>query len=69
LEATASCAIQLLAIDPLQNRREKAQKIYSALDEKYKLGNNSVAIASIDDARGIVQRWTQGMGCNGVMEV
>ncbi|EIN04314.1 hypothetical protein PUNSTDRAFT_116533 [Punctularia strigosozonata HHB-11173 SS5] len=68
-ETSRPCPVRLVAVDPLHSRREKVQKIHDAMDVKYRLGQNDLVIASIEDAPGVVEKWTDGVGCNGILEV
>jgi hypothetical protein len=59
---------QIVAIDPVESRREKAMAVYSKIDQAGK-GSGKFIAQSIDDAKKTVATWTEGVGCTAVLEV
>jgi hypothetical protein len=59
---------QIVAIDPVESRREKAMAVYSKIDTAGK-GSGKFVTQSIDDAKETVTTWTGGVGCTAVLEV
>ncbi|KAI3618141.1 alcohol dehydrogenase [Moniliophthora roreri] len=62
-----SVPYRIVAIDPLESRREKAKMIYSLITQDK--GRNEFVVQSIDDAKYTVKEWTTGTGCTAVLEV
>lgn len=58
---------QIVAIDPVESRREKAMAVYSEIDQSGK-GSGKFVTQSIDDAKNTVKAWTDGVGCTAVLE-
>ncbi|KAH7913440.1 chaperonin 10-like protein [Hygrophoropsis aurantiaca] len=56
---------RIVAVDPTDSRRNKMAVIYSKLSDK----QDQFAVASIEEAKDIVKTWTDGVGCNAVLEV
>lgn len=59
---------RIVAIDPVESRRQKMDTIYAALDESGK-GTGQFSVASIEHGKKIVEEWTGGGGCNAILEV
>ncbi|KAI0822870.1 chaperonin 10-like protein [Trametes gibbosa] len=68
LEASQDLVYQVIAIDPLETRRSKLQAVYNAIEPSGK-GNGRFAVASVEDGKKVVREWTDGAGCNAVLEV
>lgn len=66
--ATRGLSYRVVAIDPVEERREKMMAIYSAIDESGK-GSGEFVAKSIEDAKATVATWTKGVGCTAIMEV
>lgn len=66
--STRELPFRIIAIDPLESRREKMKAVYNAIDKEGK-GSGEFSVQSIDDAREAVQTWTGGIGCTAVLEV
>lgn len=66
--ATRKLAFRIVGVDLLRARREKAQAVYAAIDSSEN-GNGEFVTASADDSKEIVKKWTDGVGCNSVLEV
>ena len=66
--ATRQLPFRIVAIDPIEARREKMKAIYTAIDVGGK-GTGEFAVCSIDEARDKVKEWTAGIGCTAVLEV
>ncbi|KDQ61588.1 hypothetical protein JAAARDRAFT_66682 [Jaapia argillacea MUCL 33604] len=64
----AAYSFKVVAIDPNESRRSKMQAVYSAIDEKDR-GNGTFAVASIEESKKLVADWTEGIGCNAVLEI
>ncbi|KAH6912784.1 alcohol dehydrogenase [Coprinopsis sp. MPI-PUGE-AT-0042] len=59
---------RIVAIDPLESRRQKMQAVYDAIDRKGKEGGE-FAVLSIDEAKEKTKEWTNGVGATAVLEV
>lgn len=59
---------KIVAIDPLEARREKMKAVYDKIGSDGK-GQGEFAVASIDEAKALVQTLTGGIGCTAVLEV
>ncbi|KAJ7750953.1 alcohol dehydrogenase [Mycena maculata] len=59
---------QVIAIDPVDSRREKAMAVYSEIDQAGK-GTGKFVTYDIDDARKAVEASTGGVGCTAVLEI
>ncbi|KAI0642468.1 chaperonin 10-like protein [Trametes meyenii] len=68
LEASERLTYQVIAIDPLESRRNKLQAVYNVIEPSGK-GNGRFAVASVEDGKKLAQEWTNGAGCNAVLEV
>ncbi|KAH9848308.1 chaperonin 10-like protein [Lenzites betulinus] len=68
LEASQGLVYQVIAIDPLEARRSKVQAVYDAIEPSGK-GNGRFAVASVEEGKNLVREWTDGAGCNAVLEV
>jgi len=64
----SKAAFKVIAIDPIEDRRKKVQEVYKLIDEKAR-GNGTFEVASIDEGKKIVSQWSNGTGCNAVLEV
>ena len=68
LEASQGLQYQVVAIDPIESRRTKMEAVYKAIDRSGK-GSGRFAVASIEDGKNLSAQWTNGAGCNAVLEV
>ena len=59
---------QVIAIDPQESRREKMKAVYKAIDASGK-GSGRFCVASIEEGKKLSSEWTEGAGCNAVLEV
>ncbi|KAJ7163308.1 chaperonin 10-like protein [Mycena filopes] len=59
---------QIVAIDPVESRRENAMALYNKIDQSGK-GSGKFVTQSIDDAKNTVKAWTEGVGCTAVLEI
>ncbi|KAF9463023.1 alcohol dehydrogenase [Collybia nuda] len=66
--ATRRLPFRIVAIDPIESRREKMKAVYAAIGESGK-GSGQFIVHSIEDAKLIVKDWTGGIGCTAVLEV
>ncbi|KAF7975330.1 hypothetical protein HWV62_9765 [Athelia sp. TMB] len=66
--ATRKLAFKIVAIDLVEDRRKKMETVYAAIDVSGK-GSGEFITASPDEAKDIVKKWTNGVGCNTVLEV
>ncbi|KAF8798824.1 hypothetical protein BYT27DRAFT_7121893 [Phlegmacium glaucopus] len=66
--ATRQLPFRIVAIDPLEARREKMKAIYAAIDEGGK-GTGEFTALPIEEAKEKVKEWTRGIGCTAVLEV
>ncbi|KIM43326.1 hypothetical protein M413DRAFT_444156 [Hebeloma cylindrosporum] len=65
---TRQLPFRIVAIDPIEARREKMKAVYAAIDAGGK-GTGDFAVCSIDEAKDKVKEWTGGVGCTAVLEV
>lgn len=65
---TRQLPFRIVAIDLLESRREKMDAIYAAIDEGGK-GTGEFVVLPIEGAKEKIKEWTQGIGCNAVLEV
>ncbi|RPD52994.1 hypothetical protein L226DRAFT_617662 [Lentinus tigrinus ALCF2SS1-7] len=68
LGASQGLQYQVIAIDPIESRRTKMEAVYNAIDVSGK-GSGRFAVASIEDGKKLASGWTNGAGCNAVLEV
>jgi len=68
LETKNGLEYRVVAVDPVDSRRNKMKAVYAAIDQKDK-GSGQFIVASIEDGKKIVDEWTNGAGCNAVLEV
>lgn len=61
-------AFRVVGVDLNQSRREKMKAMYAAMGESGK-GIGEFVVASVDESKDIVKKWTDGIGCNAVIEV
>lgn len=66
--ATRNIPFRMVAIDPIQSRREKMKAVYNTIDSTGK-GTGEFTVLSIDEAKIRVQEWTNGVGATAVLEV
>jgi hypothetical protein len=66
--STRQMAFRILGIDLNIIRREKMMAVYAAIDPSGK-GTGEFVVASADESKEIVKKWTDGVGCNAVLEV
>ncbi len=67
LLSTGQYPFRVVAIDPIESRREKMEAVYSKISADGK-GSGEFIVASIEDAKTKVQAWTSGVGCTAVLE-
>ncbi|KAF8552756.1 hypothetical protein OG21DRAFT_1339277 [Imleria badia] len=61
---------RIVAIDPTEIRRKKVEAIYAKVSEAYgKQRDGHLEVSDIEASKEVVARWTQGIGCNIVLEV
>lgn len=65
--STRNLPFRVVAIDPVDARREKMTAVYSAIDKSAR-GSGQFVVQSIDEAKETVQNWTDGVGCTAVLE-
>jgi len=63
-----SVPFQIVAIDPVESRREKVMAVYNKIDQAGR-GMGKFVAQSIDDAKNTVKTWTGGIGCTAVLEI
>ncbi|KXN88160.1 S-(hydroxymethyl)glutathione dehydrogenase [Leucoagaricus sp. SymC.cos] len=63
--ATRNTPFRLVAIDPIQSRREKMKVVYDTIDSAGK-GTGEFVVLPIDEAK---VKWTDGIGATAVLEV
>ncbi|KAJ8495743.1 hypothetical protein ONZ51_g1520 [Trametes cubensis] len=68
LEASQGLVFQVVAIDPLESRRNKLQAVYDTIEPSWK-GSGRFTVAAVEGGKKLVQEWTNGAGCNAVLEV
>ncbi|CDO76800.1 hypothetical protein BN946_scf184978.g29 [Trametes cinnabarina] len=68
LESSQGLAFRVVAVDPLGTRRQKMQAVYDVIDPTGK-GTGRFAVASVEDGKKLAHEWTDGAGCNAVLEV
>ncbi len=68
LDASQGLQYQVIAVDPIESRRTKMEAVYKAIDVSGK-GSGRFAVASIDEGKKLAAEWTDGAGCNAVLEV
>lgn len=66
--ATRKIPFRLVAIDPVEPRREKMKAVYKTIDAEGK-GTGDFAVLPIDEAKAKVEEWTNGVGATAVLEV
>ncbi|KAF7346040.1 alcohol dehydrogenase [Mycena sanguinolenta] len=66
--STQQLPFRIVAIDPVESRREKAMAVYAKIDQAGK-GSGKFVAESIDDAKKTVATWTGGVGCTAVLEI
>jgi len=59
---------RIVAVDLIEERRTKILEVYNALPPVAR-GVGEFVTASPDDATAIVGKWTNDVGCNGVLEI
>lgn len=59
---------RIVAIDPIESRRQKMQAVYDAIDDNGRAGGE-FAVRSIDEAKEKTKEWTDGVGATAVLEV
>ncbi|KAH0832215.1 chaperonin 10-like protein [Lanmaoa asiatica] len=61
---------RIVAVDPTEIRRKKVEAIYAKVKQTYgKQQNGHLEVSDIGASKDIVTKWTQGIGCNSVLEV
>ncbi|KAI8969755.1 chaperonin 10-like protein [Trametes punicea] len=68
LQTSQGLVYQVISIDPLEARRKKMQTVYDTIDPSGK-GSGRFAVASVEDGQTLTREWTNGAGCNAVLEV
>lgn len=68
LGASQGLQYQVIAIDPIESRRTKMEAVYKAIDVSGK-GSGQFTVASIEEGKKLASEWTNGAGCNAVLEV
>lgn len=61
---------RILAIDPTEIRRKKMEAIYATVSEAYvnqRIGH--LEVSDIAESKNVITTWTEGIGCNAVLEV
>ena len=58
---------RVIAVDPNASRREKLQAVLATISTNIQA--NSVVVADIPEAKDVASKWTEGLGCNAVLEV
>jgi threonine dehydrogenase-like Zn-dependent dehydrogenase len=66
--STRKLPFQIVAVDPLEARREKMNAIYARIDASGR-GSGKFTTNSIHQAKETVKEWTKGVGCTSVLEV
>jgi threonine dehydrogenase-like Zn-dependent dehydrogenase len=66
--ATRQLAFRIVGVDLVETRREKMEAVYAAIDASDK-GTGEFVVASADESKEIVKKWTNGIGCDSVLEV
>jgi hypothetical protein len=66
--ATRKLPFRIVAVDPIESRREKMKAVYSAIGASGR-GSGAFEVHSIEGARDMVNNWTSGVGCTAVLEV
>ena len=61
-------AFQIVAVDLVEARREKMKTVYDTIEQSGR-GSGEFVTASVDESKEIVKKWTNGVGCNVVLEV
>jgi threonine dehydrogenase-like Zn-dependent dehydrogenase len=60
---------RIVAVDPTETRRNKVEAIYAKVSQAYgKQRNGHLEVFDIATSKEVVTRWTQGIGCNSVLE-
>lgn len=61
---------RIVAIDPTEIRRKKVEAIYGKVSQAYgKQRNGHLEVSDIAASKDVVTKWTEGIGCNSVLEV
>lgn len=61
---------RIVAVDPTEMRRKKVESIYAKVSQAYgKQRNGHLEVSDIAASKDIVTTWTEGIGCNFVLEV
>ena len=67
---TRDVDFRVVAVDPTESRREKVKAIYAKVSNAYgKLRSGHLEVSDIEASKDIVTNWTEGLGCNSVLEV
>lgn len=66
--ASKKQAFRIVGVDLVEARREKMKAVYAAIEQSGK-GTGEFLVASADESKEIVKKWTNGVGCNAVLEV
>lgn len=65
LKKSKGLEYRVVAVDPLESRRDKMQRILSKINVK----ESTVMVTDILSSKKIVDEWTGSIGCNAVLEV
>jgi len=70
LLSSLKARFRLVAVDLVAARKLKAEAVFNNLPPEARgNGLGEFAVASPDEAKDIVNKWTDGVGCNAVMEI
>ncbi|KAF8839559.1 hypothetical protein BDN67DRAFT_969870 [Paxillus ammoniavirescens] len=61
---------RIIAIDPTEARRTKVEAIYAKISQAQgQQRQGHLEVSDIAESKGVVSTWTNGIGCNAVLEV
>ncbi|KAF8644432.1 hypothetical protein AX16_008491 [Volvariella volvacea WC 439] len=66
--ATRGVPYKIVAIDPLESRRDKMKAVYEAIGQDGR-GNGIFEVQDIEGAKQTVKEWTNGIGATAILEV
>ncbi|KAF9810204.1 hypothetical protein IEO21_07089 [Rhodonia placenta] len=67
LEAENGIHFHIIGVDPVESRRVKMEAVYSTITRGQ--GPQQLTVTSIDGAKSLTNKLTNGAGCNAVLEV
>lgn len=67
LEADTGIRFHIIGVDPVESRRVKMEAVYSTITKGQ--GPQQLTVTSIDEAKSLTNKLTNGAGCNAVLEV